>query len=69
MTLVENVKDSWKWISMQAMALAAALQGAWVYIPEDLRSSANPYLVNGLTLVLLAIGIAGRLVKQDATKP
>lgn len=69
MTLVENVKDSWKWISVQAMTLAGALQGAWLYIPEDLKANVPHNLVNGITLVLLVAGIAGRLVKQDATKP
>lgn len=69
MTLVENAKDAWRWISVQAMTLAGALQGAWLYIPEDLKANIPAHLVNGLTILLLIAGIVGRLVKQDATKP
>lgn len=63
--LVDDAKQAWKWISMQAMVLAAAIQGAWLYIPEDLKLSIPPNIVQGLTLVLLFVGVAGRLVKQE----
>lgn len=69
MKLVENAKESWKWISMQAMTLAGALQGAWVFIPEDMRDSVPKNIVHWLTLSLLVLGIIGRLVKQNAAKP
>lgn len=67
MTLVENAKESWKWFSMQAMTLAAALQGTWVSIPDDLKSRVPDNLVNYITLALVLAGIAGRLVKQGGT--
>tara|TARA_R110000822_G_scaffold64325_5_gene157964 strand:+ start:8188 stop:8415 length:228 start_codon:yes stop_codon:yes gene_type:complete len=63
--LVDDAKQAWKWISMQAMVLAAAIQGAWLYIPEDLKLSIPPNVVQGVTLVLLVAGVAGRLVKQE----
>ncbi len=50
---------------MQAMVVAAALQGAWLFIPEDLKASIPPDVVQGVTLALLAFGVAGRLVKQE----
>jgi len=69
MKFVDNVKESWRWISMQAMTTAGALQGAWMYIPQDLKDNVPVNLVNLVTLALLATGIVGRLVKQsDATK-
>ena len=69
MTLIENARESWKWFSMQAMTLAGALQGAWMYIPPDLKDNVPANLVNVVTLALLASGIIGRLVKQsDAAK-
>jgi len=62
--LVEGAKNAWRWFSVQAMTLAAAVQGAWVFVPEDMRSSLPPNAVQALTVALLAMGVAGRLVKQ-----
>ncbi len=66
MKLVDDWKQAWKWISMNCMVVATAVQGAWVYIPEDLRSNVHPTIVHVLTIGLLVLGIAGRLIKQDA---
>lgn len=64
--LVPDWKQSWKWFSTQAMALAVAIQGAWMFIPEDMKSSLPKDLVGYVTMVLLVLGVAGRLVNQDA---
>lgn len=66
MTLVENAKESWKWFSMQAMTGAGALQGAWVAIPQDLRDNVPQNLVHYITLGLVILGVAGRLIKQKS---
>jgi len=65
--LVEGAKNAWRWFSVQAMTLAAAVQGAWVFVPEDMRSSLPPNAVQALTVALLVMGVAGRLVKQKET--
>ena len=62
--LVEDAKQAWRWFSVQAMALAAALQGAWVFVPEDMRAAIPHGTVQWITIVLLALGIAGRVVKR-----
>ena len=64
MKFVENAKHAWRWFSVQAMVLAGALQGAWMYVPDELRASIPPGLVQGITIALLAAGVAGRLVQQ-----
>jgi hypothetical protein len=64
MTLVDDARSAWRWISMQSMVVAGAIQGAWLFIPEDLKSSVPPNIVQAVTLALLAFGVAGRLVKQ-----
>ena len=70
MTLVENAKNAWKWFSVQAMTLAAALQGAWALVDADMRASVPQGVVTGITIALLIAGIAGRLVAQPkAGKP
>lgn len=64
MKLVDDARKAWKWISVQAMALAGAIQVAWLSIPEDLKVSIPAKYVTVLTLCLLVLGIAGRVVKQ-----
>lgn len=66
MKLVENVKQAWTWFSVQSMALAGALQATWLLLPDDLKISIPANVVQAVTLVLLVLGVAGRLVKQDA---
>jgi len=64
MQLVHNVRDAWRWISVQSMALGLAIQGAWEMIPADLKAGFSDKHVRWTAMVLLVIGIVGRLVKQ-----
>lgn len=66
MRLVDNWRKAYKMLSVQAMTVAAAIQGAWVYIPDDMKSHIPSGLVTGLTVGLLALGVIGRLVAQPA---
>lgn len=68
MRLVDNWKHAWKWASVNCMAAAASVQGAWIYIPDDMRDKAPHHLVGIVTMVLLFLGIAGRLT-QGGKKP
>lgn len=47
------------------MTLAGAIQGAWLFVPEDMKSTIPPNVVQWTTLALLGLGVAGRLVKQQ----
>ena len=62
--LVDGAGQAWRWFSVQAMALALALQGAWAALPDDLKAQAPPRLPAALTVALLLLGLAGRLVRQ-----
>jgi hypothetical protein len=64
MRLVEDWRQSWRWISINCMVLAASVQGAWLYIPEELRDKTPHGVAEGLTMGLLALGIGGRLTRQ-----
>jgi hypothetical protein len=64
MKLVEDAKQCWRWVSMWCMTLAGALQGAWMFIPDDMKASMPHNLVQGATVALLVLGVAGRLVDQ-----
>jgi hypothetical protein len=62
--LIDEAKQAYKFFSVQAMALAIAIQGAWEVIPADMKASIPPQYVTYTTLALLVLGIFGRFVKQ-----
>jgi hypothetical protein len=62
--LVDDARRAWRWISVQAMAAAVAVQATWATLPDDMKAGIPPQLVQWLTLALLVLGIVGRLVKQ-----
>jgi len=64
-TLVENARSAWRWFSVQAMVLAGAIQGAWMFIPDDMKASIPVWIVQGTTIALLVLGVAGRVVDQS----
>ena len=65
MKLIDEWKQAYRLFSVQAMALAGAIQGAWVALPDDMKTSVPPGLVHWLTIGLLVFGMAGRLVDQS----
>lgn len=65
MKLIDNVNKAWRMVSVQAMVAAGAVQLAWESLPPSLLASVPPDVVKYVTLGLLALGIVGRLVKQD----
>lgn len=64
--LVDDWRQGARWISVQAMAIAGAIQGAWMFIPADMKASIPAPAVTYLTLALLAVGIVGRFIQQGA---
>jgi hypothetical protein len=64
MKLVDDAKECWKWISMWCMTLAGSIQGAWMYIPEDMKASIPVGIVQGLTVALIFLGMIGRVIDQ-----
>ncbi len=67
--LIEEWRQCWRMFSVQAMALATAIQGAWMFIPPQLQASIPPGWVKGITISLLVLGILGRLVDQPKVQP
>jgi hypothetical protein len=62
--LVANWRKAWRWFSVQAMVLAAAIQGAWLAMPPDLRAAVPENLVMYGTIAVVVLGIVGRLIPQ-----
>lgn len=67
MKLVPNVGRAWRWFSVQAMVLATAVQGAWLALPADMKATVPDRLVMAATIVLLVLGVVGRLVDQGGS--
>ena len=62
--LVDDAKNAAKWFSVQSMVFVSALLGTWTQLPDDLKSALPTWLVPVIAMVVLALGLIGRLVKQ-----
>lgn len=69
MKLIPNWRRAHRMFCVQAMSAAAAIQGAWMALPDDMRAElpeGTASYVALTVLVLLAVGLGGRLVEQPA---
>lgn len=64
-TLVEDWRSAWSWISVKCMVVAGAIQGAWLFVPDDMKATIPQDVLQIVTFVLLGVGVLGRLTKQD----
>ena len=62
--LVPDWKRAWRWLSVQSMSAALAVQITWASLDADMRSTIPRIVVGGLTVGLLVLGLIGRLIKQ-----
>ena len=71
MKITERLVADWRkahtWLSVQAFATAAALQGAYLAAPEAVRSAIPSNVLSWVTIAILALGIVGRLTSQTTT--
>lgn len=66
MKLIRNWRKVWRMFSVQAMAVATAVQGTWVLIPDEMKATLPEFMIQGVTMTLLVLGIVGRLVVQPS---
>ena len=62
---VDNIRNAWKWLSIQFLALAIAAQVAWEALPPDVVAIIPEEWRGKIVLVLTIIGLIGRLIKQE----
>jgi len=67
--LIPEARRCWRMFSMQSMGVATALLGAWGAMPDELHAQLPERLVIGVAIVLLVLGMFGRLVQQDSVRP
>jgi uncharacterized membrane protein (DUF4010 family) len=62
--LIENASQAWRMFSVQAMAVAAAIQVAWPALPDSVKAGLPPSVVTWVTCAVLVLGIIGRVIQQ-----
>ena len=65
MTLVENASSWWKMFSMQAQVINTALLVSWQTLPTTLQTILPVEYLLVISVILLVLGMIGRMVKQD----
>ena len=67
--IVDNWREAPKWFSIQALALATALQTAWLFIPPDLKNRVPDNVQDILPYAMLILVTVGRMIPQNLTPP
>lgn len=62
--LVDDVKNSLGWFSIQALSAVAGLSVAWATVPDELKVFIPPVYMPYVVGALAVSGIAGRLIDQ-----
>jgi hypothetical protein len=67
--IVDDWRQAWRWLSVQAMAAAVLFPTVLGTLPERYQNSIPDRWVLRITIALIIIGIAGRLFKQGGSPP
>ena len=62
--LVSDRKKPWRWYSIIAMGLALSIQLTWLELPDEMKKSLPPGFLPKATMLVVALGIVGRFIKQ-----
>lgn len=62
---INNWRKAWRMFSVQAMLVSGAVQGTWAALPREMKEAVPDGWISLFTVLLLVLGIAGRLVVQD----
>ena len=65
MKLVKNWRHAWRWVSIQCMVVAGAINAAWLHLPPELKNTIPEAWLLWLTVSLAVLGSVGRLVDQS----
>ena len=64
MRLVPDYRDAWRWFSVQAFAILAALPLVWLNLPPDIKAFIPPKYGVYIAAAIALGGLVGRLVDQ-----
>lgn len=63
-TFVPDWRDSWRWFSMQAQALATGLLAGWSMLPPEWQQLVPRWMIFNMVYAVLVLGMIGRVVQQ-----
>ena len=63
--VIPEWRRAWRWFSIQAMVVSAAVQLGWSSLPDDLKSKLPEKLCRNISVVALLLGIGGRVIQQE----
>ena len=64
MQLVENVRQAWRWFSVQVLTVLTALPLVWMALPPESQDLVPESWRPWALAVVALCGLLGRLVKQ-----
>lgn len=64
MSLIEDWKKCWKWMSIQANTLGVAISGTYAALYDEVKANFPAKYMLTLTAVVFLAGIVGRLISQ-----
>lgn len=64
MTLIEDARAAWRYLSVQIPAWGAAVTAVWIALPADVKETFPGWLTQSFSVTILLATIAGRFVKQ-----
>ncbi len=62
--LIDDFKNFWKFYSVHALAVAAAIPVAWASVPAAWQHDCPAWFMAALSAVVAISGIIGRVIKQ-----
>lgn len=68
MKLIDNWKDAWKFISVQANVVGTAMLTTYVAMYDQLKNTIDPKLMAGVTIAVFVVGTIGRITNQGLDK-
>lgn len=69
MTLIDEWKRAWRYLSVQIPAWGAMITAVWISMPADVKGNFPGWLTNSFSVAILLATIAGRFVQQPKVKP
>lgn len=68
MKLIEEWKQSWRWLSVQFAGLSAVILTAWLALPEDIKAAVPDGVKAGAAYLGIAAAVVLRLIQQEPKK-
>ena len=64
MKLIKNARRCWRYFSVQALTILAALPLVWINLPPDVKAKVPDAWETWVFVIVALGGLAGRLIDQ-----